>query len=385
MIQVVNIGVDTLKVNVKLMGDQGKPARVQAFPIWLEERLLAWQEKAREVNAVLPTTMTFDQARLLMRPNGAPVWKYLLTNDSIQVHLVPRLSIPAVARVTFYSSFLWKHASPQDAVDEVHAFCIDLFGQEVQLQAAQLDLCADVAGLALPANWRKVFLARARSKEEILPSEKEKAFYRGSKLETLLFSGHGRPFSCKIYDKMAEITQHSPEKIWFYDLWKRSNWDGVAPVWRVEFSIEREGLHELGRDDVYDALLNLQRMWTYCTTEWLRMATPGRTANRTRWATAPAWKAIQRAFDRYENRFVEALGPLVRERKREVNIERGVAAIAGYVTTVAAWSEDGEWAEIDPEILLAMVGEQVQARWHQHDICLADVVRAKKFLYSRKG
>lgn len=383
MVQMVNVGVDTLIVNVKYLNDQGKPATEQAFPGWLEEMLQRWQDAAREQMKPLATSMTFNNARMLMLPTGASVWKYIVKNDSIQLQMVPRLHIPALARVTFTSAYLWSHASPQDAVDAVHAFCIDTFGRDVMLQAAQVDMCVDVVGLQVPADWRRVFVSRARSKNGIAPSQKDREFYRGSKLETLVFSGHGQPVSCKVYDKIAEIKQHSPDKAWFYTIWKRNGWNGTDLVWRVEFSEERECLHEQGLEDIYDALRNLKRMWAYCSQEWLRMVIPARTPNRARWATAPAWKQIQRAFDGSGDRMVDALGPLVREAKREVNIERGVAAMAGYATTLAAWLKVDD--EIDPETLLALVADRVQERWSKQEDCLSDVIREKKFLYSQKG
>lgn len=115
------------------------------------------------------------------------------------------------------------------------------------------------------------------------------------------------------------------------------------------------------------------------------MVTPATTKNRARWSTAPGWRDIQGAFDSYGCKLADALGPLVREHKREVNIERGVAAIAGYVTTLAAWCEEEDREYTDPEKLLAMVSERVQNRWSKHETCLVDVIEEKKFLYSRKG
>lgn len=385
MVQIVNVGLDTIIVNVKYLNDQGKPATVQAFPVWLEECLQRWQEAAKDEGKPIKTAMTFHDARLMMLPHGASVWKYIVKNDCVQLQMVPRLTIPALARVTFSSPYLWSCATPHDAVDAVHAWCVDTFGREIMLQVAQVDLCVDVVGLRLPLDWQKVFVSRARVKKPLGPSQKDLTVYRGPKLETLQFSGHGHPVSCKIYDKIAEITQHSPDKVWFYHLWKRRGWNGTDPVWRVEFSEERACLHEQHLEDISDALRHLKRIWAYCTQEWLRMVVPEKTPNRTRWATSPAWTQIQRAFDAYGDQVLDALGPLVREARREVNMARGVAAIAGYVTTLAAWSEDGDWEDIDPAILLDMVGEQVQQRWRQRGVVLADVVRDKKFLYSRKG
>jgi hypothetical protein len=383
MLQVVNVGIDTLIVNVKALNDQGKPAQVQAFPNWLEERLQQWQDAAREEGTPRKTAMTFNNARLLMLPHGASVWKYIVKNDSLQLQMVPRLNIPALARVTFASSYLWSQSTPQDAVDAVHAFCLETFGHDVLLQAAQVDLCVDVVGLSIPTAWRNVFVSRARGKHGIGPTQKDKEYYRGSRLETLLFSGHGQPVSCKIYDKVAEINQHSPDKKFFFPRWRQAGWDGKAQVWRVEFSEERECLHEQDVEDIYDALRNLKRIWAYCSQEWLRMVIPARTPNRARWATTPAWKQIQRAFDGYGDRMVETLGPLVREAKREVNVERGVAALAGYATTLAAWLKVDD--EIRPEELLALVADRVQERWSTQEDSLSDVIREKKFLYSQKG
>jgi hypothetical protein len=161
MVQIVNVGIDTIIVNVKTLDDQGKPAKMQAFPTQLEECLQDWQEIAREQGKPLATSMTFHNARMLMLPNSASVWKYIVKNDSVQLQMVPRLNVPALARVTFSSPYLWSHASPTDAVDEVHAFCFDLFGSDIMLQAAQVDMCVDMVGLHIPADWRKVFLSRA--------------------------------------------------------------------------------------------------------------------------------------------------------------------------------------------------------------------------------
>jgi hypothetical protein len=383
MVQLVNVGIDTLIVNVKTLDDQGKPAKVQTFPSQLEECLHDWQEVAREQGKPLATSMTFNDARMLMFPNSASVWKYIVKNDSLQLQMVPRLHVPALARVTFSSPYLWSHASPTDAVDEVHAFCFDLFGSDVMLQAAQVDMCVDMVGLNIPANWRKVFLSRARGKQDIGPSLKDRSFYRGAELETLLFSGHGKPVNGKLYDKTAEIKQRSPEKIWFHPIWQHNGWDGISPVWRAEFSEERECLHEQDLEDIYDALRNLKRMWAYCTQEWLRMVTPARTPNRARWPTSPAWKQIQGAFDGYGDKLVDALGPLVREAKREMNIERGVVAMAGYASTLAAWMRVED--EIHPDLLLALVADKVQERWSKQEESLPDVIREKKFLYSQKG
>jgi hypothetical protein len=146
--KLLSVGVDTLKVNVKLK------EQVQVLPINVEILCSYWQQQAREQSKQVATTMTFHNARMTMLPNGAPAWKYLVKNDCLQVSMGARLRMPMVAKVTLSSAYLWQMG-------------------------------------------------------------KDRAFYRGRKLETITFSGHGSPVNCKLYNKTAEIKQRP--LAWFYD------------------------------------------------------------------------------------------------------------------------------------------------------------------------
>ncbi len=209
--KLLSVGVDTLKVNVKLK------EQVQVLPINVEILCSYWQQQARKQSKQVATTMTFHNARMTMLPNGAPAWKYLVKNDCLQVSMGARLRMPMVAKVTLSSAYLWEMGKVHDALDEVHGFLIDLFGLHFSLQAAQIDLCVDLVGLTLPVEWEQVFISHAIGKRPIGESQKDRAFYRGRKLETITFSGHGSPVNCKLYNKTAEIKQRSPGKAWFYD------------------------------------------------------------------------------------------------------------------------------------------------------------------------
>ena len=385
-VKVVNAGIDTLKVNVKYVDEQGTPLLQQHIPESLLALLQHWQEKAKVNSDPVRTSLTFNNVRMMMLPNGAQAWTYILKNDCVQVSLVPRLKIPMLAKVTFASPYLWSLASSQDAVAEVHDFLLDLFGSSLMLQAAQIDMCVDVVGLHIPSEWREVFVSRARSKHEIGPTEKDRAYYRGRKLETLNFSGHGRPVSCKLYDKRMEIEQRSPGKKFFYVRWTHQGWDGKADVWRVEFSIEREGLHEMDLEDISLTLRNVKRLWAYCTYEWLRMVTPGEDSNRTRWDTSPEWRQIQHAFDAVGDHTLDALGPLVREHKRNADIEQLTAQIAGCSTTLAALLNETELEpDADAPELLSTINQRVVKRWHKLRVIPQDVVREKKFIHHQAG
>lgn len=387
--EILNAGVDTLKVNVKLRG------QAQELPVELDVRCSLWQQQAREKSKPVATTITFHDERMTMLPNGAPAWKYIVKNDYLQLQMAARLHLPMLAKVTFASMYLWEVGNVYDALDEVRGLLVDLFGVRLILQAAQIDLCVDLIGLKLPTEWEQVFISHAIGKSPVGPSQKDRPVYRGRELETINFSGHGSPVSSKVYNKTTEIRQRLKGKTWFYDIWRRKKRpDGTpvwnedeqtpkekrVPVWRVEFSLERAGLHEMKLEDIEDVLTNIKRLWAYCTQDWLRLVVPGRSKNRHRWLTHPTWTLIQRAFDEYDATSVDGLGPLVRKRQRAANIESGIAQVAGQLTTLAAWQHELD-AEVDALDIFQAVYRQVVERWAERDVDIAEVVKEKRILY----
>src|SRR5439155_24309960 len=149
---------------------------------------------------------------------------------------------------------------------------------------------------------------------------------------------HKDPNSYRINNKTLEIKQKSG-KTWFYDLWRNHRWDETTYVWRVEFRFKREFLHQVGIEWAYDILGEMKRLWEYAIGRiaggddglpdgWLRYVLPHEDSNRSRWPVHPAWSIVQGAFMEDAD---PGLGPLVRERIREKNVERGIAATIGYI------------------------------------------------------
>jgi hypothetical protein len=344
---IVGIGIDTLKVNVKQVDAQGKFLKEPVLSDLLAIKLPEWQEQAK---------------------------------------------LPILAKVVLLSEYLWSMGSVEQAVDEVHGQLMNMFGLDLFLQVAQLDMCVDLINWEPPKTWRNAIVTHALKKGSIEEVRKDQEYYWGSKLQTSNVSSHGAPISLKIYNKSKEIEQRSKTKIWFHDRWKktldaRGNplYDGKQDVWRIEFSIEREGFNQMSLDSIEDALRNLKRLWHYCTCDWLRLAQPGATKNRTRWETQAIWTLVQHAFDDYGDSALDALGNLTRQRKRQVNIEQGIAAIAGYITTVGAWSEESFEKETYIPDLFAMIYYMVQERWEKQGIIPEEAIRVKRFLYDQKS
>ena len=94
---------------------------------------------------------------------------------------------------------------------------------------------------------------------------------RGRRVKAFYFSKTA-PHSCCIYDKAREVKVHHKE--WFYEVWKKNGWDGESPVVRIEFRYERECLHEMGIEDPYQLIDELDNIWAYSSQKWLRHTVP---------------------------------------------------------------------------------------------------------------
>jgi hypothetical protein len=140
-------------------------------------------------------------------------------------------------------------------------------------------------------------------------------------------------------------------------------------VWRVEFRFKREALHELkaeelfhGIEDAYDLPERLKVLWAYAAGHveggedgspdgWLRLVIPSdEDRTRSRWPTHPAWVEVQRAF-LVEPERPEHFGKIIRKRKEQHNIQKGVEAALGYGTSLSAWV-GGDLADPDGDLSL---------------------------------
>ena len=116
-------------------------------------------------------------------------------------------------------------------------------------------------------------------------------------------------------------------------------------------------------EDAYELPERLAVLWAYATGQvdggpdgvpdgWLRCVVPNGDKNRSRWPTHPVWQLIQTAFiDPVAG--PPHFGKIVRKRWEEHNIEKGIEAVMGYLTSLAAWA-GGELAEdgVDLSVVL---------------------------------
>src|SRR5258708_6294825 len=237
------------------------------------------------------------------------------------------------------------------------------------LQPSEIHLCADIAGWSEIASLdrRKHCVSRSRKRGSHFEPDwdtdlRVKDFSYGLKETGFDFSKRGVLF-CTIYDKTREMKQSGKE--WFSDIWRLHGWnEDDGTVWRIEFKFKRQALHELQQEDKFWGIENafdlperLPVLWAYAAGRvqgsdndeladgWLRCVVPTSNKNRARWSAHPVWQLIQTAF-------IDSLGmppqfgKIVRKWWEEQNINKGIEAVMGYLTSLAAWvggdlAEDG--------------------------------------------
>ncbi len=372
-VKVLSHGVDTLFVNAHFTDGNGSPVKGE-LPDTLAAQLERWKREAQEVGEAIPSSWVFNDKHLLVYPNGGGRghWQWLLRSDDLALCVSRGKWNGGIAQVRLASEYLWKSPVLMDAVVEVHSFLYDLFERELLLQPSEVHLCADVAGWEDIADleYRRLFVSRSRKRADHteasgLPDGFKAGDYSFGLVRTgLTFSAHGS-LSCVIYDKTREIKRS--DKQWFADLWKANGWDGDSQVWRVECRFKRDALHELkqegvfhGIEDVCDLSERLPVLWAYAVGQvggspadglpdgWLRYVVPVEDDNRSRWPTHPTWQAIQGAFLTAQE-YPSDFGKIIRKRKEERNIRKGIESVMGYGTSLSAWA-GGDLARSDTDL-----------------------------------
>jgi hypothetical protein len=399
-IKLVGYGVDTLVINVRYADETLQPIQKELDEA-LQQELDYLQNEAKQAETSVASDWVFENCVLFVEPHGAGrQWRWLLSCRFLSLVVSPGKFNDVIAQVRFSSEFLWREHWTGDALTKMHDFLMSIFGERIHLQVSSVDLCADIQGYDFSlANYQQDFITKARKQSVIYGPDEVNLDSRTPSY--LRFSSSASPISCRIYNKTQEIEQKS-QKTWFYDLWEKGtagpyggHYDRSSDVdvWRVEYHITRPFLRNLENpiESAYDLLDQFRSLWTYATGQiegdadglpdgWLRYASPTDDSNRSRWPVHPAWVVAQSAFAEP----VElGLGPVVRKRIREKNLERGLAAMIGYSSTLAAWlGGDFATSESDISLTLQWLYEHGQKYLQEKDRDFFKEVLRKQQLYS---
>ena len=390
-IHTVNAGVDTFAINAYYLDDNNEPLRRRELNPDFADLLNTWKVQAQNTNEPCPTAFTFRGAHLLMQPNGAGrgQWQWMLKTPDITLY-ISRGLWNGIASVRFNSEFLWARPSLTEALVDVHALLYEVFeNQMLHMQPSSIDLCADIAGWddVERLNKKRNFVSHSRKRRndsETEPSQGLKASDHSYGLRDTGFDFSSRgPMSLTIYDKTRYMQQDG--KTWFKEIWRLHGWDEEKhpTVWRVEAKFKREVLRDIewldqhGIEDAYQVEQLLPMLWAYAVGHvgggtdglpdgWLRCVLPGNDTNRARWTNHPSWDVVQHAFSQNMER-PQHFGTIIRHAKEEHNIERAIAAILGYATSLSAWRGVLASPDADLSIFLHWLAENGQDHLDKKD------------------
>lgn len=216
-----------------------------------------------------------------VKDKGARMFPFVLEDNAYRIQLSkPGKKLP-MAYVKVSAEYL-AHKGPQ-AVQEELAALLPEFGDISGLNmVSRIDLAADFTAPVIMDSWhRSAWVTRAT---EIHSYAKDQTF-------TGWTVGMGGAIGCRLYNKIQEIIHTG--KAWIINLWAPGGWMPGETVWRLEFEFKRDFLKERGLSSLDSVLDNLDGLWSYATTEWLRLTVPNEAdATRSRWPTHGLWMAL---------------------------------------------------------------------------------------------
>ncbi len=216
-----------------------------------------------------------------VKDKGAGVFPFVLDDNAYRIQLSrPGKKLP-MAYVKVSAEYL-AHKGPIVVLEELKALLADLGKLTGIILVSRIDLAADFVSEYLMDSWdRSAWVTRA---SEIQNHSKDQHFTGWS-------IGMGGVIAARLYDKTREIIQSG--KDWAMLLWLPAGWKSGETVWRLEFELKREVLKQLQLSSLESVLDNLNGLWRYASTQWLRLTIPNPDdATRSRWPMHPLWEDL---------------------------------------------------------------------------------------------
>lgn len=258
-IKVLRIGVDSLYVSY--YGEIDPVVEVD-----LEGKKLLAQSRKKEHQALAQWEVQghiFEVSDRGQSVKGQGGFAYVLEDKAFRIAISSSRSRALPLAYVKISSEYLAHSGPEAAIDQLSAV-IDTFGTAERYPIiSRVDLYADFqAGIEMEGFPRHAWVCRSGS----VNTYSVKGEFSGYTI------GQGASISCRLYNKSLEI--RSSRKAYFLPLWQRAGMDSKLPVWRLEFQIDRQVLHQLGVRSFDGFMRELGGIWGYATQTWLRLAVP---------------------------------------------------------------------------------------------------------------
>jgi hypothetical protein len=255
-----------------------------------------------------------------VKDKGARNFPFILEDGAFRIQLSRGGKLP-IAYVKVAAVFL-AHVGPQEAEKRLAAILAELCRLNSSGQISRIDLYADFVW-SDSFDWdRRAWVTRAAA----IDSFSECGNFTGWVI------GRGGNLLARLYYKSFHALKTGQD--YLLPLWQQAGREAQEHVWRLEFQIKRPVLVEMKLNGFGSVLGNLGGLWSYATTEWMRLAIPQESdKTRSRWPTHPLWTHLT-AIDWRGNG-----GPLTRsfdasrQPKDAKLYSMYLAALIGYMAT----------------------------------------------------
>ena len=213
-----------------------------------------------------------------VKDKGSSVFPFVLEDGAFRISLSrPRKSTP-MAYVKISSRYLCS-TTPKAAEIHLRIILSELGKLKDSAHVSRIDLFADFVSDENMESWkREAWVTRA----------KKITAYAMHEQFTGWTIGLGGIMACRLYNKLLEIAESGRTDL--IPLWEAAGRKTDESVWRLEFQFRREILSQHDLINLDEVLDNLNGLWNYATTQWLRLTIPNKDdATRSRWPVHPLW------------------------------------------------------------------------------------------------
>lgn len=216
-----------------------------------------------------------------VKDKGSSFFNYVLEDNAFRIQLSrPGKSVP-MAYVKLSSEYL-THKTPEEAEQALSAVLSQFGVLNERANVSRIDMFVDFVSYQDMEAWkREAWVTHAASVNA----------YSVDNQFTGWAIGLGGVMAARLYNKLLEIIKSN--KAYLIPLWQQAGWNTGEPVWRLEFELKRQMLTQKGLVKLHEVLGNLNGLWGYATTEWLKLSLPNpEDETRSRWPIHPMWAAL---------------------------------------------------------------------------------------------
>jgi hypothetical protein len=216
-----------------------------------------------------------------VKDKGSSVFPYVLEDGAFRIQLSRASKKLPMAYVKLSSSYL-SSVTPQEAEAHLRDILNELGILTDSAHVSRIDLCADFVSNENMESW---------SREAWVTRGKNIAAYAVNEQFTGWTVGLGGVMAFRMYNKLLEVVESGRDDM--FPLWQEAGWKQGESIWRVEFQFRREVMQQHGLINLNSVLANLNGLWSYASTEWLRLTLPNADdKTRSRWPIHPLWGYI---------------------------------------------------------------------------------------------